>query len=230
MNITLFSEITTESALLELEANGKKYEDLYVDMNEKEQRKYVKDSAALINGMLKRLDRARIDISKEHKAQVEAEAKSIRERLQAANEPFAALIDLHNTERKSILDSEKAKQAAIDLARQIESDHEIGLLLNDKFDNEKDQREADREAAQKAHDEQVAAQAVEAERKRKEAEDLRIKREQEVRVANVENQRNVNRKAVSALLEHNCVDGEAQAQLVIKAIRNELIPGVNISY
>lgn len=230
MSIILFREITTEEALLELEANGKEYKDLYVDMNEKEQRKYVKDSAALINSMLKRLDRARIDISKEHKAQVEAEAKSIRERLQAANEPFTALIDLHNAERKSILDAEKAKQAAIDLTRQIESDHEIGLLLNDKFDNEKGQREADRVAAQKAHDEQVSAQAVEAERKRKEAEDLRIKREKEAREANVEHQRNVNRKAVNALIDNECNIDESQAKLVIKAIRNGLIPGVKIVY
>lgn len=230
MDITLFTEVTTEDALRQLELNGEKYKDLYVDMEEKEQRKYVKDSAALINGMLKTLERARIDKAKKYKASVEAEAKHIRERLQAANEPFTALIDAHTAERKRILDAEKAKQAAIELAKQIEADHEIGLLLNDKFDNEKEQREADRIAAQKAHDEQVAAQAVEDERKRKETEDLRLKREQEIREANIEHQRDVNRQAVNALLEHNCLGSEAQAQLVIKAIRNGLIPGVNISY
>ena len=82
MSIVLFNDITTEETLRQLEATGDKYKDLYVDMNEKEQRKYVKDSASVINDMLKKLDRARIDKSKEYKAKVEAEAKSIREQTQ----------------------------------------------------------------------------------------------------------------------------------------------------
>ena len=65
MSITLFKEITTEEALSKLEADGKKYTGLYVDMEDKEQRKYVKDSAALIIGLLKKVDRARIDKSKD---------------------------------------------------------------------------------------------------------------------------------------------------------------------
>jgi alpha-galactosidase/6-phospho-beta-glucosidase family protein len=130
MSIVLFNDITTEETLRQLEATGDKYKDLYVDMNEKEQRKYVKDSASVINDMLKKLDRARIDKSKEYKAKVEAEAKSIRERLQAANEPFTALIDAYNIERKKILDEKKEREAAVELAKLIESDHEIALILN----------------------------------------------------------------------------------------------------
>ncbi len=48
MSIAIFQEITTEELLTELEADGVKYQGLYVDMNDAKQRKYVKDSAAKV--------------------------------------------------------------------------------------------------------------------------------------------------------------------------------------
>ena len=136
MSIVLFKEITTEKVLSELEADGQKYTGLYVDMEDKKQRKYVKDSAALINGLLKKVDRARIDKSKFYKVNVEAEAKAITARLEEANKPFSLLIDAHNDKRKAELAEEKrlaeVKEAArLAVIAQAERDehHEMAFLM-----------------------------------------------------------------------------------------------------
>ncbi len=160
MSIVIFQEITTEEILTELEADGVKYQGLYVDMNDAKQRKYVKDSAAKVTEMLKRLDRARIDKSKDYKVQVESEAKSIRERLEAANEPFTALIDLHKAERAQVLAAAKAKQDAIDLAKLIESDHEIAQLMYQAYLTNLKEKEAAELKAQQERDAEIARLAA----------------------------------------------------------------------
>ena len=168
MSIVLFKEITTEDVLLELEAEGKKYEGLYVDMEDKKQRKYVKDSAALVNGLLKKVERARIDKSKEYKANVEAEAKEITARLEAANAPFSLLIEAHSESRKQILAEEKRVEEVKEAARLAviaqalrDEHHEMAtLLMAEDFR----QREAAAEQArldQIAHDDAIALKAKE---------------------------------------------------------------------
>lgn len=129
-NIVIFEKITTNEVLLGLESESKKYEGLHVDMNNKDERKFVKDKASLVSGMLKKLERARIDESKEYKLKVEVEAADIKERLEIINLPFAALIDDHKAERAKILAEEKATEEAKELAIQIELDHENGIMEN----------------------------------------------------------------------------------------------------
>jgi len=87
MEIAIFNDLTTESFIQELEADGKKYDGLYVDMNDNEARKYVKEQAVKINDLIKKVDRKRIDESKSYKSKVEKEAGSIIGRLKVANEP-----------------------------------------------------------------------------------------------------------------------------------------------
>lgn len=251
MNITLFKEITTEDALKTLEADGLKYKNLYVDMDNPDERRYVKENAALINGLLKKLDRARIDKTKAYKQSVEAEAADIKARLQEANKPFTLLIDQHTEKRAKILAEKKAREDAKALAIQIESDHEIGLLLNDKHD--KDAQEAAEAAriAQEEHDERIAKEAREqaeksaqlqierAERKAKEAikrEQDRVEREkaaakadQERRERDTEHKGSVNREALAALVKHSGIT-EQQGKDAIAAIITGKIPSVTISY
>jgi hypothetical protein len=130
MDIVLFQEITTDEALTKLEAEGKKYEGLYVDMDDKKERKYVKDNAALISNMLKKLDRARIDKSRDHKTSIEAEAADIKGRLELANLPFSKLIDEHKEKRAAILAEEKVKAEAEELLLQIGYDHDQALMMD----------------------------------------------------------------------------------------------------
>ena len=111
MNIVLFKNITTEAVLKKLEDDSKEYSGLHVDMNNKKERKFVKDSAAVINDILKKVDRARIDIAKEHRDMIEIEAKSIVDRLETANKCFTSLIDAHKEAKKVIEDKRKAAEA-----------------------------------------------------------------------------------------------------------------------
>ena len=130
MEIALFKEITTEEALVKLEADGEKYAGLYVDMDKPKERKYVKDSALLINGLLKKVERARIDKARDYKVSVEAEAKSITERLESANKPFSLLIDAHKEKRAAELAAEKAAEAAQALLIKIEADHGEAIMID----------------------------------------------------------------------------------------------------
>lgn len=155
MTITLFKSITTEESLQALEAEGEKYTGLVVDMDNAKERKYVKDGAALIAGYLKKLDRARIDLSRDYKNSVEAEAADIKARLEKANEPYTLLIDMHKAKRAKILAEEKAREEAKALLIRIEEDHETGLMMNKVFDIDK----AEAIAAQEARDKVIADNA-----------------------------------------------------------------------
>jgi len=177
MKVALLQSITTEEALTELEANGEKYTGLFVDMDDAKQRKYVKDNASLINGLLKKVDRARIDLAKDYRSNIEAEAKSITERLEAANSPFSSLIDAYAEKRKAILAEEKRIADEVEAVRlagiaQAERDehHEMAILM---MAEDMRQREAQAEQArldQIARDESIALEATQkAEEKAKEA-------------------------------------------------------------
>ena len=136
MNITIFKDVTTESALVALEKESEKYDGLYVEMSNDEERKFVKNKASLISSLLKKIDRVRIDVSKEYKVKVETEARSIKERLELANKPFTALIEDYKIVREKQLLKEKELQAAKDLAFQLPLDHDEALLMNKMFDFE----------------------------------------------------------------------------------------------
>ena len=183
MSVTIFKELTTEAAISEIEASASEYDGMYVDMNIDKERKFVKGKAALINGILKKLERARIDISADYKAKVELEAKSIKERLETANKPFTNLIEAHKKERAEILAKEKAKQEAIELAAKIEEDHEIAIALDKVRDIEiKEQEQARIEREQqmiKEATEQAERDKIEAQERAEEAEKNRILAEQQ---------------------------------------------------
>ena len=169
-NIVIFSEITTNDHLAQLKVESEKYTGLYVDMNNAKERKYVKDKADDINQLLKKVDRLRIDASKDYKLMVEAESADITERLEIANLPFTLLIDEYKAERKAILDDEKERKLAVELAVKLEGDHEFALLMNSQFDNDKLQLERDRIEYEK----ELKAQAV------KEASEQLEKEKQEI--------------------------------------------------
>lgn len=234
-NLVLFSDLTTDEKLAQLEVEGEKYQGLYVDMADKEQRKFVKDQASFVNDLLKKLDRKRIDLSKQYKSQVEAEAKEIKLRLEKANSPFTALIDEWNAERKRILDEEKRIQAEKELAEQIERDHEEALQLNRLWDLEKVERERQREVERKEQEErekQIAEQAakqalIDAETARQaqlqREENARLKRE-----ADPEHKKQINNAILSVLVE-NCI-AEDDAKTVITLAAKGLLPNTQINY
>lgn len=234
-NIEIFQDITTEDVLLSLEADAEKYTGLYVDMNEAEGRKYVKAQASKITDMLKALDRARIDKSKAYKQSVESAAKSIRERLEKANEPYSLLIDEYKLERKKVLDAENTRKQAVADAWQLELDHELALLMNLQWDSEKDKRAAEKAAeveriAEEARQELLAKQRQEADyaarleaarKSDEEAAELR-------RVNDIEHRRAVNVQCVNELV--SCGVDSDLAVTIVKSLANNKLTHITINY
>jgi hypothetical protein len=228
MNIVLFNEITTESALRQLELEGEKYAGLWCDMDDKEQRGYVKSQAVLINDILKKLDRARIDKSKAFKASVEAEAKSVRERLEAANLPFTMLIDAHKHERAEILAAEKAKADAMALSLQIEADHEHALMMDKVQTIEAAEREHQRLKNVVRIKREAAADAVSQEKARLERVAHAAEAAQIMREADKAHVSDVRRKAKYCLMAYGM--SEDMAKTIVIAIHKGGIANVMINY
>lgn len=229
MSIVLFEEITTERYLAELEDQSKKYhEGLYADMSDAPQRKHVKDSAAHINAILKKLDRARIDKKQEYNAKVEEEAESIRVRLEKANSPFTKLIDDWNDKRAEILAEEKRVRDAKELAEQIEKDHEFALLIDAQMVAERLQREKEKAEYEQKIKEDAAEKAVADHKLALEREEQQAINEENARLADKENVRAKNNAALSALIAVGVSDELGKE--IVKAIAMSKIPNVYIKY
>ena len=235
MEIAIFKELTTEDFLQQLEAESAKYEGLYVDMDNKEERKYVKDKAVVINDMLKKLDRARIDKSKAYKKKVEDEAAAIKFRLESANKPFTLLIDEHKAKRAAELAEMKRIEDMKAQAEQYQLDHEEAIMLNRIWDLEAGEREAEKECQKQAQIEresliakEAAERAATIERDKIIAEQQRAENERLKREADINHQASVNREALSCLID-NGID-EAAAKEVIKLIAKKQIKNVTINY
>ena len=228
MDITIFKDLTTNDVIKQFELDGKKYDGLYVDMNDKEARKYVKDQAVVINDLIKKVDRKRIDESATYKAKVEAEAKGIIGRLKIANEPYTLLIDAHKTERAEILAGEKAANDLRELLSQIEDDHEMALLINKtyEFDKAEEKRIYDEklkviqeEARIDAHKQQVAHN--------KQVEE-NMRNAENARLADIEHVRGINRSILSAMINIG-LDGELSKQF-IKLVASKSLNELTINY
>lgn len=234
-NVTIFQDLTTDEKLSEYESNGEKYTGLYVDMDNKDERKYVKDKAEEIKKLIKALDRKRIDTKKAFADSVEKEAADIKARLESANEPFTLLIDEWNEKRAKILAEKKAEEDAIEAFKQLQADHELALLMNDKFDSEFEQREFEKQRAEQQRldeiekaKEQAAEQARQEQIARHEAARKAEREEKEKREADIAHISGVRTIAKQALMN---LDIEEQlAKKIIIAIHNNLIPNVRIDY
>lgn len=228
MEIVIFKELTTDSFICELEEEAKKYDGLYVDMEDAPQRKYVKDKAYDIQQLLKKIDRKRIDSASDYKKQVEKEASAIVERLKVANEPFTLLIDEHKAERAKIINAEKARKQAILDAEQFELDHEMGLLINKTYEFDK----AEELRIQTESDDKIRKQAtIDAEDRQRIQHEERTKKlvdEEKARLANKEHGAKVNNAILDVLMDNGI--GIDNAKDMIKLAAKGLLPHLTINY
>jgi len=227
--LSVFDASVTEAKLKEIEHTSTTYTDLWVDMDDAEARKFVKARSSEITDIVKRIDRSRIDIVKEYRVKVEDEASAIITRLSAANLPFSALIDEHKLKRDKILAAKKARQDAIDLAFEIERDHEFALLIDDKVMQDK----ADAVKAQKEYDQAIASEAADNARediKRQIEYNANAKAEgEERRRADRNHVGNVRKSAKESLMMYANLS-EEDARSVVLAITNDLIKNITIKY
>lgn len=229
MNIAIFESTVTEDALSALEAEAAKYEGLYVDMSDAKQRKFVKDNSSSIKSILKDIDRKRIDIKKQYNASVDSEAAAITARLRSANKHYTLLEDEWKAERKRILDAEKEKQAAIDLANQIESDHELALMMDKAMALEVIERKQQQEKHEQELIKRAKEEAKQAILHQQNMEALEAKNEKTRRLADTSHKAYINNKCLESLLSNASID-EQQAKEVIKAIARNKINHVTINY
>jgi hypothetical protein len=107
-------------------------------------------------------------------------------------------------EQERIRIEEEAKKAAEELALKVEADHEVALLMNDKFDRDAADAKAEAERLKKEHEERIAKEA--AEKARIEAE-ATAQREREAAL-----QREADLKAQAAQAESNRIAAEKKAE------------------
>lgn len=235
MNIAIFESVTTESALLELEAEGVKYDGLYVDMYDAPQRKYVKEKAAEIQGLIKKVGAHRIADKKAYGVKVEAQAAAIIERLSAANSNFQVLIDDYTIERKKILDAEKARVAAIELQVKFDNDHEFALIMDEnhaakvveelRLTAEREEQEI---IARDTYTAKQVAIAEERQRRHIEVEKQNKINAEDARLANTEHLRSINNRAVNDLMGYGASCDTAKA--IVSGLAKKQILNITINY
>lgn len=99
---------------------------------------------------------------------INAERKQARDQLDALKEEIRQPLTDWEAEQKRIAEEEAARVEAEELAAKVEADHELGLLLHDKFLQEAIIKLEERVAAKCAHEREIAhAARVEAEQNAK---------------------------------------------------------------
>lgn len=128
---------------------------------------------------------------------IDANRKTVRDRLDALKEKARQPLTDYEVEQERIKQEEEAKRAAEELAKKIESDHEMALLMNDAFDRELAEKKAEQERQRIAHEEEIKRQAEE-----------RAKREAEEKAAA--------EIAAAKKREEDAIAAKAQAELLAK--------------
>jgi hypothetical protein len=228
MSIAIFKEITTEEYLLEIEAEGKKCTGLYADMSDAPQRKFIKDQAANIKGMIKRLDRARIDKKAAYGTSVDKAAASIKQRLENANSTYTLLIDDYAADCKKVRDDAKAIEDARSLAIETESDHEHALLLDNQVMYEKHLAEENRIKYEAKLKEEAASKAVEEVKADIERQKQLLRSNEDARLANKDHLKTVNNYILEEFTSYGATVETGKA--IIRAIAKGDIPNVSIRY
>jgi len=215
--ITLFKEITTEEALQEIEKESEKWADLYCDLEVAEERKFVKEQASSIKGLLKKVNTARIAKTKDYRFNVEQEAKLITARLEAANKPFTDLLDAYQIKRNKELAAKKASEEAEELRVEIVRCHDEAFNIDKLMMFEQKQRADELEAKYKANWEEAGERARLKEVKRQEDE-ARFNEKKRVSAESDKKLRAKIHKEIKERLMKDCGIDEETAVKVVKSM------------
>ncbi|ORM78315.1 cell envelope biogenesis protein TolA [Pantoea eucrina] len=119
---------------------------------------------------------------------IDANRKIVRDRLDALRDKARQPYTEWEADQERIKAEEESRVAAEKLAAQIESDHEIALLMNEKIDRERAEAAAEAERKRIAHEEEIRRQAaeqarIEAEQAAQRERDAAAKREADLQAA-----------------------------------------------
>ena len=228
MNVTIFGELTTDDYLAELTAESETYIGIDANLKIAKQRKYIKEKASTIKGIIKAIGAAKIKKTKDYRCLVESEAARIISILEKANEPFTLLIDDFAAERKAILDKEKAEKLAIELAVQKDIDHEFAILLDKSYLAEKMAAERLQIERDEAIRIDATNRATQAAKNAQEVTDRAIAQDAANRLADSNNVRLVQRAIFSGFI--NAGLDKDSATKATQAVIDNYIPHVTINY
>lgn len=119
---------------------------------------------------------------------IDANRKTVRDRLDALRDKARQPYTEWEAEQERIKAEEEARVAAEKLAAQIESDHEIALLMDEKIERERAEAAAEAERKRIAHEQEIRRQAaeqarIEAEQAAQRERDAAAKREADLQAA-----------------------------------------------
>ena len=175
------------------------------------------------------------DLAAEYKAipkVIDANRREVKDRLTTIAEAVRAPLTQY-----------EAEQAEIERLNLVEADHEIGLLLNEKYDKERaehieqerkaeEDRQTQLKAEQEEREKRIAEEAAENARKaeisRQEAEAKRITDEKAALEANKQHVSKILSEAKQSIMDLHF--GENQAKAIVNAIRKNEIANVTINY
>lgn len=92
---------------------------------------------------------------------IDSNRKTVRDRLDELKEKARQPLTDYESEQERIKREEEAKRAAEELAKKIEADHEMALLMNDAFDRELAEKKAEEERQRIASEEEIKRHAEE---------------------------------------------------------------------
>lgn len=133
--------------------------------------------------------------------------KRLKEAVKPAEQEIKRFVDACDALRDEVrrpLTEWEAEQEVIRLAKLAEADHEVALLMNDKFDRDVADAKVEAERIQKEHEERIAKEAEEKVRLEAEA---TAQRERDAAL-----QREADLKAQAALAEANRIAAEKKAE------------------
>ena len=183
-----------------IEKIEKEARSLVPDVSTKKGRDAIASMAHKVARSKTYIDNAGKDLVAELKAlpkQIDESRRIVRERLDALKDEVRRPLTEWEAEQERIKAEEAAKLKAEEDRKNLESDHEIALLMNDKHDREVAEKKAEAERQRIAHEEELKRQAAE-----------QAKREAEEKAAA--------ELAAAKKREEDAIAARAQAELLAK--------------
>lgn len=148
---------------------------------------------------------------KKRPALVDASRRKVREALDELAVEIRKPVTDWEVEQERLKAEEEAKRQAEALAKQVESDHEIALLLNEKFDRDAAEAKAEAERQRIAHEEELKRLAAEQAKRDAEAEiAAAAQREADAKAALEKVEQDA--RDAAALAEQQRIEAEAKAE------------------
>ncbi|PTA90970.1 hypothetical protein C9415_21630 [Kluyvera sp. Nf5] len=147
-----------------IEKIEKEARSLVADVSTKKGRDAIASMAHKVARSKTYIDNAGKDLVTELKAlpkQIDESRRIVRERLDALKDEVRRPLTEWEAEQERIKQEEEARIAAEALAKQIESDHEIALLMDREFDRQREEARIKSEQEQREREETIRREAAE---------------------------------------------------------------------